>query len=279
MTVHRNRSHLILDLPSQHHPSVEVLVAQNLEEQNPHKFPKQKLRTSYLRSSSSLEAKALAPAVVHAEVETLRKGAGLGRRLSEDLNSTIDSIRQVIGSVRSRLVNAKSIDSWANIPFILEGDGGDNETEPKPRLRPKLLQGRSLLTSRSHSTSTDESEASAGPCSRNPTKSHKLRPKTHKDVGVEGSQLKPSSGSDSSATSRTQIARPRLQRRVGLSLSVSMSSDVDDKTLSSCPVLSRSEYTLRHPKRALGTRSLSSETAPEEKAGKYPFPILILTIP
>lgn len=29
-----------------------------------------------------------------------------------------------------------------------------------------------------------------------------------------------------------------------------------------------SEYTLRHPKRTLGTRSLSSETAPEEKAGE-----------
>ena len=29
-----------------------------------------------------------------------------------------------------------------------------------------------------------------------------------------------------------------------------------------------SEYTLRHPKRNLGTRSLSSDTAPEEKAGK-----------
>jgi hypothetical protein len=29
-----------------------------------------------------------------------------------------------------------------------------------------------------------------------------------------------------------------------------------------------SEYALRHPKRNLGIRSLSSDTAPEEKAGK-----------
>ena len=34
---------------------------------------------------------------------------------------------------------------------------------------------------------------------------------------------------------------------------------------------SSSEYTLRHPKRGLGTRSLSSETAPEEKAGEIHF--------
>ena len=334
---YRNRSQLSLDLPYSHSRQAYLVNDEMAQYPNNPKcssktsaynrtnpplavVPKpEPLRTSYLRSSTynhpfSDINHSSTPDPTEKLGNVRKPNSGLGRRLSDDLTSTIDSIRQVIGSVRQRLATTGSVDSWTNIPFLVEQD--ESQAQPQPKSNRNLksslwrkLSDRVLVSSNSTSTESEPSSIASDPkTNRNvgpKTRTTSVKPQ----LGVEQKDCK-NSGTSCSSSSRVSkhkskpIPTPsppntatntgkgkvksksnvkklstnsKLQQkhRLGTSLSLSSTSDVDDKLWSSSLHPSCSEYTLRHPKRALGTRSLSSETAPEEKAGKLLyFPIL-----